>query len=342
MSLARAIETGDLSELPSRREEDWRWTDLRGLLRNLPPAAPVRLGVVAAGPFDEIAETIFPIVNGRGPAFIDLAAGERRAVALRIVAADPGSSSFSLGIRLAAGAQLLLFESHEGSAPAVCDFRLEVDVAAGARLERVLIADQAAETISVTLAKVRLGERAEFVQTIAASGARRQRIETEVCHSRGSTARLDGLYLVGDRRHVDLTTRVIHAAPDASTDQLAKGLAAGQGRAVFQGRVTVESGADGADAAMGHHALLLSPRAEVDAKPELEIFAEDVACSHGNSIGALDGEALFYAGQRGITEAEARAMLTHAFLAEVVGRVTHGGARGIVEDWLAEQIERLV
>jgi Fe-S cluster assembly protein SufD len=78
---------------------------------------------------------------------------------------------------------------------------------------------------------------------------------------------------------------------------------------------------------MGHHALVLSERAEVDAKPELEIYADEVICSHGNSIGALDEEALFYARQRGIPEAEARAMLTQAFLGEVIDRIEHEGAR---------------
>jgi Fe-S cluster assembly protein SufD len=89
---------------------------------------------------------------------------------------------------------------------------------------------------------------------------------------------------------------------------------------------------------MGHHALILSDRAEVDAKPELEIYADDVSCAHGNTVGALDEEALFYARQRGIPEGEARAMLTGAFLAEVIDRIEHDGARDIARGWLVERL----
>ena len=108
-----------------------------------------------------------------------------------------------------------------------------------------------------------------------------------------------------------------------------------QARGVFQGRIVVAEGADRTDARMGHHALLLNDGAEIDAKPELEIYADDVACAHGNTVGALDEEALFYARQRGIPEDEARAMLTEAFLGEVVDRIEHEGAREIARAFVA-------
>ena len=107
-----------------------------------------------------------------------------------------------------------------------------------------------------------------------------------------------------------------------------------QARAVFQGRILVEKGSDGTDARLGHHALILSDRAEVDAKPELLIFADDVQCAHGNTIGALDENALFYARQRGIPDAQARALLTGAFVGEVIERIEHEGARAVAQAWL--------
>jgi Fe-S cluster assembly protein SufD len=125
---------------------------------------------------------------------------------------------------------------------------------------------------------------------------------------------------------------------DGTTGQLTKGVADDQARGVFQGRIVVAPGADRTDARMGHHALILSDRAEIDAKPELEIYADDVACAHGNTVGALDEEALFYARQRGLTEAEARALLMGAFLAEVVDRIEHAGARDIAAAWLAARL----
>jgi len=90
---------------------------------------------------------------------------------------------------------------------------------------------------------------------------------------------------------------------------------------------------------MGHHALILSERAEVDAKPELEIYADDVVCAHGNTIGALDEDALFYMRQRGLPEVEARAMLTEAFIGEVIDRIGHEGAREAARAWAAERLK---
>jgi Fe-S cluster assembly protein SufD len=89
---------------------------------------------------------------------------------------------------------------------------------------------------------------------------------------------------------------------------------------------------------MGHHALILSDRAEVDAKPELEIYADDVSCAHGNTVGALDEEAMFYARQRGMPDDVARAMLTEAFVGEVIDRIEHADAREVVRAWAAERL----
>ena len=150
--------------------------------------------------------------------------------------------------------------------------------------------------------------------------------------------RLDGLYLLNGRRHGDITTVVTHEGVDGTTDQLTKGVVDGQARGVFQGRIVVSPGADRTDARMGHHALILSERAEVDAKPELEIYADDVSCSHGNTVGALDEEALFYMAQRGLPDAEARSLLTEAFVGEVVDRIEHEAVRDIAREWVAEHL----
>jgi Fe-S cluster assembly protein SufD len=303
MSLARAIETGDLAQLPSRRDEDWRWTDLRGLLRGLPARAPE----VEAAP-------------------IAVSAGETRVVNLEFVSGG-GSEVARREIRVAG--DLVLIETHRGAGVSETDFDIVLEP--GARLERVVRAEADDDAVQVVIAEVALAEGAKFAQTLVTTGAKRQRLETRVRHAGGGAeARLDGLYLVGGKRHADLTTVVVHEGPDGTTSQLTKGVASDQGRGVFQGRIEVKAGADGTDARMGHHALVLGDRAEVDAKPELEIWADDVACSHGNTVGALDEEALFYARQRGIPEAEARAMLTEAFVGEVIERIEHEEAREAV------------
>ncbi len=202
-----------------------------------------------------------------------------------------------------AGASLVLLETYEGEGGHLAELDLSIRLGEGAALERIVLADEDAGAVIVSRAEVALAPGSSFAQTVIASGARRQRLETRVSHpGGGAAARLDGIYLLADQRHADLTTVVTHEGMDGTTDQLTKGVVRDQARGVFQGRIVVSPGADKTDARMGHHALILSERAEVDAKPELEIFADDVACAHGNTVGALDEDALFYAEQRGIPE----------------------------------------
>jgi Fe-S cluster assembly protein SufD len=329
-SLARAIETGDLTQLPSRRDEDWRWTDLRGLIRVLPPASQIGASPPGPGPFDGVADLEWLIVNGRGERCLSLAAGEQRTVALRILAAPgAGAHAARLEIEIEDGASLTLLESYESqSADYVVETDLAISLGEKASLERVVVGADHATGVSVSRAQLALGPGSNFGQTVLTFGARRQRLETVVEHpGAGASARLDGVYLLGDQRHADITTLVTHQGVDGTTDQLVKGVVADQARGVFQGRIVVSRGADKTDARMGHHALILSDRAEVDAKPELEIYADDVACAHGNTVGALDEEALFYAASRGIGPDEARAMLTEAFVGEVIDRIPHQAAR---------------
>lgn len=339
MSVATALGARDASLLPSKRDEDWRWTDLRGLIRVLPLASEPSPSVPEAGPFERLGLETRRLVNG-GETRIEVAAGETVAVCLRIVAVGAGSHTGQVKIILGAGARLRLVESYESDGASVAQASLAISLADGAAMERIVLAADHAEAVNVSQAQVSMGEACDFNQTVVTSGARRQRIETTVAHpGRRSSVRLDGVYLLADKRHADLTTVVTHQGTDGITQQLTKGVVGDQARGVFQGRIVVAEGADRTDARMGHHALILSDRAEVDARPELLIHADDVACAHGNTVGALDESALFYARQRGIPEAEARAMLTAAFIGEVVDRIGFPEARYIVRAWAAERLE---
>jgi Fe-S cluster assembly protein SufD len=344
MSLASAIRTGDVTLLPGKRDEDWRWTDLRGLLRTLPGPSDAEAAAIPAGPFGELGDLEIAVVNGRatnGVSSLTVAAGQRCVARLRFVSTcSECRHEASLAINVHTGGELLLLESHEGQAhgyvaAATLDFRVED----GACVERIVLASDGDGSVNVACAAVTLSPRARFSQTVLTDGARRQRIETRIDHPGGAAAvRLDGVYLLKDQRHADITTVVDHAGRDGSTAQLTKGVVRDQARGVFQGRIVVSEGADGTDARMGHHALILSDRAEVDAKPELEIYADDVACAHGNTVGALDEDALFYARQRGIPESDARAMLTAAFVGEVVDRIEDEAARDVARAWVAERL----
>jgi Fe-S cluster assembly protein SufD len=341
LNLTAAIRERDPAQLPSKRDEDWRWTDLRGLIRALPePSAPVDPRDVGQGPFEHLVSDSYVIANGRDDVRIAVGPGEEMTVALRLLARGAGAHTSRVEIEVAAGGRLTLLETYEGDAGGyVAHASLAIRLDDGAAMERIVLAADGAEGVSVSEAEVRLGVGADYAQGVLLSGARRQRIETRVAHpGGGAKLRLDGVYLLADKRHADLTTVVTHRGTDGVTMQMAKGVVRDQARGVFQGRIVVAEGADRTDARMEHHALILSDRAEVDAKPELEIYADDVACSHGNTVGALDEDALFYARQRGIPEAEARALLTEAFIGEVVDRIGHEGAREIVRLWAAERL----
>jgi Fe-S cluster assembly protein SufD len=338
LNLATAIRARDATALPSRRDEDWRWTDLRGLIREVPAASlaldPDSLG---EGPW-AIADVVL-VANGHGPAEIIVPAGGQRAIALRIVSRGDGSHAARLSIRLGEGAKLRLFESHEGEGGYLSHTALEITLANGAAMERLVLSDEAPDSVAVVHAEVTLGAGAEYGQTVLTAGARRQRFETRVLHPGAkTTVKLDAVYLLGGKRHADLTSVVTHEGPDGQTNQLARGVVRDQARAVFQGRIVVAEGADETDARMGHHALILSDRAEVNAKPELEIYADAVSCAHGNTIGALDEQALFYIRQRGVPEVEARAMLTEAFVGEVIDRIWNENARERVRAWVAGRL----
>jgi Fe-S cluster assembly protein SufD len=338
LSLSTAIRTRDVAQLPSKRDEDWRWTDLRGLIRVLPePSAASE--VATRGPFDGLADDSRRIVNGRQDQRIEVAPGATAVIELRFVAHGAGAHVARADVSLGEGARLTLLETYESDGGSVAQASLTFSLAKDAAVERIVLAADHAEAVSVSQAEVRLAPGAGFAQTVLTHGGRRQRIETTVQHPGGHAAlRLDGVYLLADKRHADLTTVVTHEGLDGTTEQLTKGVVRDQARGIFQGRIVVAEGADRTDARMGHHALILSDRAEVDAKPELEIYADDVSCAHGNTVGALDEDALFYARQRGIPEDAARAMLTAAFVGEVIDRIEHEGAREVARAWAAERL----
>jgi len=339
LSLAAAIRDRDVAELPGKRDEDWRWTDLRGLIRALPEPSAAFSGELGDGPFAALAARAITVVNGRGDATVEVPAGEEADVVLRFVSRGDGAHATAARIVLGPGARLRLFESYEGEGGYLAQATLTVTLAEGARLERVVLAVDSGDGVSVSEADVTLAPGSHLAQTVLTSGGRRQRLETRVAHPGGhARLRLDGVYVLAEKRHADLTTVVAHGGVDGVTEQLTKGVVRDQARGVFQGRIVVAEGADRTDAKMGHHALILSDRAEVDAKPELEIYADDVACAHGNTVGALDEDALFYGRQRGMTEAQARALLTQAFVGEVIERIDHAEAREVARAWAAERL----
>jgi Fe-S cluster assembly protein SufD len=157
---------------------------------------------------------------------------------------------------------------------------------------------------------------------------------------RGAGARtaLFGLLLAGRGQHVDDHTLIRHAAGATVSSESFRGIIGERGRGVFNGKVVVEPGCQRIDAQQSNDNLLLGEHAEIDTKPELEIYANDVKCSHGSTVGELDSEQLFYLRARGLTDGEARRVLTAAFAATIVERIAHADLR---ESTLAHVTARL-
>jgi len=178
-----------------------------------------------------------------------------------------------------------------------------------------------------------------FVSHSLALGAALSRVDIAVSLS-GTNAScvLNGLYLIGGRQHADHHTRIDHASPDCTSQECYKGVLSGRAHAVFNGKVVVHKGADGTDAKQSNGNLLLSDHAEVDTKPELEIYADEVKCAHGATVGQLDMDQLFYLQSRGLSETSAMNVLTFAFAEDVLARINITPVRRYLERAALEKL----
>ncbi len=274
------------------------------------------------------------------PASLVIEVTEPVAEPLRIVARSDRSEAniARITVLVRPGAHLDLIESHLGGA-GFSSYLLDLTLQAGASATRTLYQIGAGDEAQAITANVEAAAEARFTQTALAFGAKIARIETRLTHQEtGSHAVLNAAYLAAKGRHVDLTSHIRHGAEACTTRQLTKGAVLAGGRGIFQGKFMVpRKVGQRTDAAMQHHALLLEYGAEVFAKPELEIYADDVECAHGNTCGALDGDQLFYLRQRGIPETEAKALLTQAFVTEALESAPDLAAeilRAAAEAWL--------
>ena len=221
----------------------------------------------------------------------------------------------------------------------------DIFVEDGARLRHYRELRDGDEAHALTSAAVRLAKDATydgFTLTLG-SGVCRSDMQAELAGP-GGDVRISGAYLADGTRVVDNTIGVVHAKPDCRSRQVFKGVLDAAARGVFQGKIVVARDAQHTDGHQLNNVLLLSKAAEADSKPELEIFADDVKCSHGATSGEVDAEAIFYLRSRGIDEAEARALLVEAFVEEAIDEVRDDGVRSrfaeLVHGWLRARAER--
>jgi Fe-S cluster assembly protein SufD len=158
----------------------------------------------------------------------------------------------------------------------------------------------------------------------------------------GASANLHGLYLATGKQHIDNHVKVVHGVGPAASSQNYRGILSGQSRCVFNGKAVVLAGADGTDANQSNHNLLLSERSEIDTKPELEIYADDVKCSHGTTVGQLDEAAIFYMRTRGLTEDDAKRALTRAFASGMLSALAIGECQDYISDAIDQRLDELI
>ncbi len=218
----------------------------------------------------------------------------------------------------------------------------EIAVGANARVRHVRLQRESRAAFHVATAAVRLERDAAYDAVSVALGARISRLAHDVVHAGpGAYCALDGLALIGGRQLADTHSSVDHAVPNTGGRQLHKTVVADGARAVFNGRVLVRPGAQQTNSAQESRNLLLSDKAQVDTKPQLEIFADDVKCAHGATVGQLEAEELFYLESRGIGRDAARNLLTYGFAAGIVDRIPLASvAKGLRETVLARTQSR--
>jgi Fe-S cluster assembly protein SufD len=275
---------------------------------------------------------------------IEVAAGENVSLPLEIISVNAGARAETFAPRIEVvigdGGTLTLVESHLGAEGSYVVLPVTVTrLGAGARLDRIKIQEDAAGAYHLANVHIDLGADAtlrDFTFTIGAGVTRNQGFIT--FSGEGGDARVTGSYLLHDRQHCDTRLVVDHAVPRCTSREIFKCVVDEEARGIFQGKVIVRPHAQKTDGKQSSHALLLSPTAEFDTKPELEIFADDVVCGHGATAGDLEEDHVFYLRSRGIPEARARSMLITAFVADAFEDVADEGLRaglaGRAEGWL--------
>ena len=359
--------------LPHRRMEAWKWTDFKAGLSTLEDGAAPRVDPFAdidghvlrfdgkrVQGLDDLPDGIRVIAKDTGHGFAAnesvplgalTAALTRQTILLdisakietpiRLVYTGSGESAFSrIAFVVREGGSVDVIESHLGGAglnSALTGYELK----ASARATRTLIQPPAPGEATAITSQIHLDAKSHFTQTVLAFGGDVARIETRAVHQDPEAELvMNAAYLAGDGYHIDMTSHVRHGGRNCVTKQRTKGAVMAGGTGVFQGKFHVPMNVgQQTDADMQHNALLLEDGAVVNAKPELEIYADDVECAHGNTCGALDAEALFYMRQRGIPEATAKALLTEAFVAEALETAFDGADEIMLEaarEWLKQ------
>lgn len=259
---------------------------------------------------------------------------------LVFVAAEAGASHTRNLVLLEEGAEATILESHLGGKAALADIVTDIELGASAALHHVKLQDETADAVHLSTLRASLSAGARFESFTLTIGCGLSRSQNFIRFAgEGAHASVDGAYALRAKQHFDTFSAVDHAVPGCTSHTMFKGVLDGESEGVFQGKVIVRPDAQKTDGRQMTQALLLSRDASMNAKPELEIYADDVQCAHGSTVGELSKDAIFYLRSRGIPEAEARRLLVLAFLDEAIELAPHAAARGIFRDLVSGWFE---
>ncbi|MFZ2224445.1 MAG: Fe-S cluster assembly protein SufD [Candidatus Deferrimicrobium sp.] len=235
------------------------------------------------------------------------------------------------------GSRVTVVERYAGFSDAGCLVNAVTDIAAGngAAVVHYRIQEDGPDAYHIASLRVRQGAGSRFAAHSVSLGARLSRSDVHaVLDGEGAACLLNGLYLGNGEQHVDHFTTIDHAKPEGSSREYYRGILDGRSRGVFRGRVIVRKDAQKTDARQANGNLLLSREAEADSRPQLEIHADDVKCTHGATVGPLDEEKVFYIRSRGIDESSARGLLAYAYAADILRRFDLPDVRRTYEEKL--------
>ena len=255
---------------------------------------------------------------------------------------EPATVTTRNVIKLAKNAAATIFETHTGhDAPCLTNAVTNIEIGNGATLNRVRFEDDGAQTIRLANTVASLGQGAVLHDFALTQGSRTTRNQTFVTFTgQEAIVNISGAYMIAGQQHVDTTLVVNHAVPMCQSRELFKCVMDENARGIFQGKVIVAPGAQKTDGQQSANALLLSQGAEFDAKPELEIYADDVWCGHGATSGDLDQNQLFYLRARGIPERQAKALLIAAFAAAAFDEIENEAVRDAFNELAHGWLER--
>jgi Fe-S cluster assembly protein SufD len=306
-----------LAALPDVRHEDWRYTDLAPL--------KARKWVEEKG-----TDTFSLSFEGAEPVTRVVQLGGRAEGATLL--------THRIALRANQQATLVMHESG-GDAPCLAMHNLEIELADNAALTLYRIQQPGAAAHVISRLDARVGRDARFSCVGLYAGGALARNDLNISlEAPGASAELHGVLAPAGGQHLDVHTRIDHRAPHGTSRETFRCLVPAKARAIFNGKVIVHEDAQKTDSEQHVDSLLLAPGAEVNAKPELEIYADDVKCAHGATCGQLDEDALYYLRTRGLDLASARKLLLHTFAYEVLQRIAFAPARELAERVLTERL----